>query len=490
MRLVIPRPELLVAQAAEQAYLAGAEGVPWECRVTIAGNSLAIERDTRESGYLHFPWLVPERGLVMLSSGALMERQRPYQLPVELARGTLNRLRNQSALWQTAGMVLPEAFQKLLHQATAAFALAATGQEDPLVAARHSDEAITVGLAAADVLSRDYSQQVVAIRRAQHASLGTLVAGRLHAPLAGEAAAHYLAAFNTAAIAPQWSEVEPQAGKYEWAALDAQVQWCRDNNLRIICGPLLQFDRHALPDWLFMDDDYDEVQTAALTYLDAVVQRYRGKVQLWNVTARMNQDGAFKYSEEQRLRLVVEAVDRVRNSDQRTPVIVSFDQPWGEYIARQDQELTPLNFADTLVRGELGLAGVGLEINYGYWPGGTLPRDPLEVSRLIDRWAQLGVPLVVSLAIPAAAAPDSRAQHPGRPLADLAARGLSPQWQQETADWLVPLLVAKQSVQALVWNHWQDDQPHEFAHAGLYDEAGQPRPSLPLLARIRKEIVG
>ena len=32
MRFVIPRPERLVAGAAEQAYLAGAEGIPWECR--------------------------------------------------------------------------------------------------------------------------------------------------------------------------------------------------------------------------------------------------------------------------------------------------------------------------------------------------------------------------------------------------------------------------------------------------------------------------
>jgi hypothetical protein len=161
-------------------------------------------------------------------------------------------------------------------------------------------------------------------------------------------------------------------------------------------------DKHALPDWLFLDDDFEEVQSSVLEFIEAVAQRYRGKVNLWHVAARMNQDGAFEYSEEQRLRLVVEAVDRVRSADPRTHQIVSFDQPWGEYIARKDQELTPLHFADTLVRGELGLAGVGLEINYGYWPGGTLPRDALEVSRHIDRWSQLGVPLMAFLSVPAA----------------------------------------------------------------------------------------
>src|SRR5262245_7018561 len=59
MRFVIPLPERLVPDAAEQAYLASQEGTPWECATTLAGVDLAIERETRESGYLYFPWNVP-----------------------------------------------------------------------------------------------------------------------------------------------------------------------------------------------------------------------------------------------------------------------------------------------------------------------------------------------------------------------------------------------------------------------------------------------
>ena len=161
-----------------------------------------------------------------------------------------------------------------------------------------------------------------------------------------------------------------------------------------------------LPDWLFLEDSYEEVHLSATKFIDAVVNRYRGKVQLWHVTARLNQDGAFAFAEEQRLRLVVDAVDRVRAVEARTPLVVSFNQPWAEYIARKDQELTPINFADTLIRGELGLAGIGLEIHYGYWPGGTMPRDAMDTSRLLDRWSQIGVPLMVFVsAAPAAWGP-------------------------------------------------------------------------------------
>src|SRR5688500_4369901 len=102
MRLVIPQPQRLAPAAAEQAYLAGAEGIPWECVTALSGQALTIERDTRESGYLYFPWNVPGRGIVILCSGSLMERPKPYHLPVELARGTLNRLRNQIGVWEMA----------------------------------------------------------------------------------------------------------------------------------------------------------------------------------------------------------------------------------------------------------------------------------------------------------------------------------------------------------------------------------------------------
>jgi hypothetical protein len=204
----------------------------------------------------------------------------------------------------------------------------------------------------------------------------------------------------------------------------------------------------------------------------------------------MNQEGAFGYSEEHRLRLVVEAVDRIRAVDTRAPLVVSFNQPWAEHIARKDQELTPLHFADTLVRGELGLAGVGLEIHYGYWPSGTLPRDALEVSRHIDRWSQIGVPLMVFVSVPSSMGLDPYARHPARPLVDLWPGGVSPAWQQNVARSLLSVLLAKHTVQAIVWDPWQDNLPHELASSGLYDLQGKPKPALQTFTEVKKEMLG
>ena len=103
-------------------------------------------------------------------------------------------------------------------------------------------------------------------------------------------------------------------------------------------------------------------------------------------------------------------IETVREtSSARTPVVISFDQPWAEYLATNDYDLSPLHFADALVRAELGVGGVALEMNLGYWPGGCLPRDLLAISRHLDRWSLLGIPLIVYLTMPSSADHDPQA---------------------------------------------------------------------------------
>jgi hypothetical protein len=120
------------------------------------------------------------------------------------------------------------------------------------------------------------------------------------------------------------------------------------------------------------------------------------------------------------------------------------------------------------------LAGIGLELNVGYWPGGTLPRDLLEISLQIDRWAMLGMPLVVSLTAPSSGEKDPQAVSPAVALGDGTPEGLSTQSQKALVENVVPLLLAKQCVQGVIWNQLHDGSPHEFPHGGLFDAQDGP----------------
>lgn len=148
--------------------------------------------------------------------------------------------------------------------------------------------------------------------------------------------------------------------------------------------------------------------------------------------------------------------------DPATPLFVSFDQPWAETMATQPTDLAPLHLADALVRAELGLTAVGLEINLGSGPNPTLPRDLLEISRQIDRWSTLGLPLIVLL---------SATQEAARP---------------SQVDALVSMLLAKSVVQVIVWNRCFVDQTSPVPEVGLFDADGKAAPALETFRQLRE----
>ncbi len=244
-------------------------------------------------------------------------------------------------------------------------------------------------------------------------------------------------------------------------------------------------DPAALPDWLYLfDDDFESVLDFASALVRAAVERYRGKVDAWICAGRVNTAEVLSLREQQRLRLVARSVELTRALDPDTPALVSFDQPWAEYMRQRHADFPPLHFADTLVRAGVELSGLMLEMNVGYFPGGTLPRHAVEFNRQLDMWSLLGLPLWLSLCAPSATADDPRAQKkvslpPGVWTAAV---------QQAFAARFVPLALAKPVVQGVFWNQLRDNQPHDFPHGGLLDAHGKAKPALSTLAAIRKRI--
>ncbi|MEM9659765.1 MAG: hypothetical protein AAF961_15495, partial [Planctomycetota bacterium] len=249
----------------------------------------------------------------------------------------------------------------------------------------------------------------------------------------------------------------------------------------------LQMDDRGVPDWIYLwEDDHENLARMMMDHVRAVVSRYAGRVHLWHVASRVNNGRLLSLDEEHRLNLVAQAVQVVRKIDPRTPTVVSFDQPWGEYMTERDEDLAPLHYADALVRADLGVSGFGLEINAGYWPGGSAHRPAFEYGRLIDQWSLLGLPLMILLNT--ADRPDSD---------PLAARAIDSEIASPAADaqqdpqlvWasaVVPLLLARMSVQVVLWNQLADDVPHEFPNGGLFDAEGAAKPTLALLRDLRK----
>ena len=484
MRFVVAPPNQVTAAMAQQAYLSGMEGSPWGVHTTHTNGELVLERFVGDSGNLHIPWPVAGRGQIGLSTTSLMERPEPYYLPLELARGKISQIRDQQAEWETKGLQVPDAVTQAVRQATGYLGQAVQGAPGSLESAELAQRALETALAAADLLAECYAEQALASRQRASPRLPTLLGARLGlGPLDDPIAAKYLETFNAAIVPFCWRQIETSEETHSWDLSDQQVAWCRGRGLSVYGGPLIQLDPRTTPDWLCLcEGDFESLVQFASEFIQATVTRYRGQVGMWVCAGRVNTATAVALSEEEKVKLAARAVELTRTLDPDTPIAVSFDQPWAEYLGRSAMEFPPLHFADALVRADLGVRALMLEINLGYHPGGTLLRDPLELSRQMDDWAFLGVPLCPLVTVPSATDEDPQAQRRARPA--------SSHWDLKAqADWVrrcVPLLVAKPYVQGVFWGQLDDSQPHEFPHGGLFDSGGRPKPALAHLAGLRR----
>lgn len=488
MRFHAPSPDQLLPQAVEHAYLAGMEAIPWRCSNSWSDGVLSICRAVSDSGNLYIPWDVPGHGHRMLSTCTLVERAQPYCLITELARGCVNQARNLIAEQESIGWSVAPEIADRCHAASSAFIGAVTGAAD-----RRSGALAAIGLAQ-DVTSavcRSWGPRLIAVSNEAGERTPTLLATQVEPePLAEPIMQSLRAAFHAVSVPLRWRHLEPSPGRIDLVSATAEIDRWRRAGMRILGGPLIQMDPLSLPEWVSAwRNDYTAFEEAATRYVQAIAESLDPLVDIWVCAGRLNLAGTLDFTEEQRLRLSVALIEAIRQVAPRTPLIVSFDQPWAEYLAREDQDLSPLHFADALVRAELGVAGVGLELNLGYWPHGTLPRDLLAISHQLDRWSLLGIPLVAFLTMPSGVGHDPQVVGDRRVIPDTA-NGLAPAaMDQGHAEHLVPLLLSKSAVKAVVWNQFSDAHPHAFPHGGLLDTDGQPKPILSLLTSLRRQFL-
>jgi hypothetical protein len=306
-------------------------------------------------------------------------------------------------------------------------------------------------------------------------------------PLALPQQQQFLTAFNGAAIPLQWRCIEPEEGDYRWETYDAQVEWALANNLMLRGGPLVDLSPNGLPKWLSQwENDYWNLQSFVCDFIETVMSRYLGKIRTWEVAARPNAGGALALTEENRLTVVAKILEVARQVDQEGQFLIRIDQPWGEYQARGQHKLSPVQFADALVRAGMDLSAINLEIGVGFSPMGSPSRDLIDFSRMIDQWSLLGLPLQVTLAFP------SGTDHDANQTTDLEVDARSwkiPVSEEAQARWIddyLPLLLAKPAIVAVFWNHLSDAQPHRFPHAGLVRPDGSGKPSLASIVRQRE----
>ena len=226
---------------------------------------------------------------------------------------------------------------------------------------------------------------MLATRHQEEGKLGTRLAARLTRP-AGHLEAECRRSFNAVQLGLVWREIEPAESRYDWAAADAVVAAARGAGMPVTAGPVIDISPGMLPDWAAgWNGDLPTLAAFMCDFLETAIARYKGDVRRWVVCGGFNHADGLGLGDDDRLRLAARLFESASHIDPELDLVLSIAQPWGDYLVNDDQTISPLAFADDLIRTGLRVSAVELELRTGCVPRGSLPRDPLRPGPTASR---------------------------------------------------------------------------------------------------------
>ena len=440
-------------------HTVGLDGIPWPCKISIDGSTLTVNRNRNESGKTYIPYSFPIYGELLISTGTLPEREEPYWILMELARGTLNRLRNQLSIWKEGGLQMTPAIDDGVTQATSLLSKAITNVND-----KDRDEfsrlSLETTMDAIFELAKLFGTEVTKFRQ-------------------DNSEAHPFWMANTVS---HKQPIEKGLGCEGFDLVRASPKLLDQTNKqplskRAIDGPLLDASSCGMSEELKQMEDFEVRRNHILSTTREHMSQLSPVASLIHVVSGLNGMGHRNLSYPQQLEITTQLLQTVEESNQEIPTLVSFDFPWAERLASAVGGSHPLQIADALLRQGSQISFLGIEVNLGYWPGGSFMRDPIQWIDMLDVWTQLGLPLVVILRAPTWSTGGDEVT-----LGDVDEdqprhiNTFDRTNDRQRIDYLrtiLPMLVARPAVHGLIWSQWADDDDERYPHGGLENAAGE-----------------
>ena len=473
----IPLDWTLDPYHANSVHLVGLDGIPWPCRVSVSDPEgdqpriLTVTRNQEESGRLYLLYDFDKLGEHLICTGTLLpSNDEPYDLLIELARGTLNRMRNQMSIWEEGGLVVADSTRQKVNDATLELSTALFSNDQQVVdpSARKT---IETTMEAVYELADTFAKQISKFRRDRDELPQFWLANRIGTAQQFESSTKLpLSQLATGKLA-----IEPDSDP-----CSATQQQFESVARKVIVGPLLDASIGGFSESMMQLDDFLARKDRLLDNAELTLQSLPKNTALLHVVSGLNGTGHRNLSYPQQLQAAVDLLQVVEDSQTDIPTMVSFDFPWAERLAGAVGGTHPLQIADSLIRQGVEVSFLGLEINLDLWPNGSVVRDPLQWIDLVDIWAQLGLPMVLCLRAPCGGTADAK----GVDTRNQVCSNLTDQHRINFLKTVLPMMVARPSVHGLIFQQWQDSDDPRYPNAGIVNSDGAPKEIFQVLEAI------
>ncbi len=486
-------PELEV----DKMYLTSQEGQPVRARFQYAAETglLFCERRGQGLAALNLPWGIRGGGRLIMRTSLVPDREEPYLLTLEMARGHLADLWRKRDDWGYVYGGPTELVEKELRAVKVLLAQAETVQDAPIVASDLAEEALARAVSLGEEMALADAKNGLAARRRRgdlaHVDFGC------HWDLADGSPRvrdRFGDTFNSATIPFIWRAIEPREHEYAWKWYDDWVQWHEAKGIVIKGGSLVRFSEPQLPDWVWIwENDFETIRDSVFDHIEQCVRRYRGRVDYWDAVTGLHVENCMNFSLDRIIEITRVCCHAVKRTDPAAKVVLDLLYPWGEYYAVNQRSIWPYHYAEMCINAGVVFDVVGLQVFAGTAGQGYDCRDMLDLSDMLDHFGSLGKPVhVTAVGVPSAMTPDPEAAIGGVNHKAGAGGVWHKLWDESVqSDWVdefYRIAIGKPFVTAISWRDFSDHQPHYFPHGGLLRKDLHPKIAYHRLAGLRQEI--
>lgn len=475
------------------AYCIGADDVP--LRAEITGKKGVITCDKRAGGPagLVLLWKVEGVGEVMLETVRLMEREQPYVLTVELARGRLMRINAKLEDWGILDHEDGAAIAQTLDDARESL-IQALQADDANGASTWGDEALRQAVVASVELARVHADLFVTRRREtggfSRRVFGCSFHGDAVSPLACQ---RMKESFDFAMVPFVWSDIEPSEQKFQWDRLDAWVEALAKHGVPMHGAPLLSFAESQTPEWLHTwSQDFNTVRDLAFEHARRLMNRYGPHIQTWHVASGLHANTAFAFNFEQLMELTRMTSALANQLAPRGTTVLDIVAPWGEYYARNQRTIPPLLYAEMTVQSGIHFDAFGLQFFFGPGLDGMYVRDMFQISALLDHFLKFAKPVrITGIQVPSSVARSKSETETGHTPALNGGMWREPWSESVQADWLAQFLdvaLSKPFVESVAWHGLADHADQPVPHGAIMRSDLTPKAAAERLKQFRAEV--
>jgi GH35 family endo-1,4-beta-xylanase len=468
------------------AYVVGSDGVPLRADVDLRNNQIVCQKRADGPAGLAVLWPVAGCGQLLLETSRLLEREKPYSLPLELVRGRLMRINQKREDW---GLFDFEGFQPVAAEIDKARDLfvEAVKEDDAATQFRMAEKALQLSLLAGEKLSHFHADIFLTRRKQSHAFSRRTIGCAIDPHNTSEAYQRYLKEVCDFVHLPiSWRLLEPKQQEYNWRLFDTWIEWLTRNRIPVHAGPLVVFNESQLPDWLAMyETDFETVRNMIFDHVRRVVERYSNYVYHWDVISGVHSENTFNFSFEQLMEVTRVSAALVKQLAPRAQAVINLTSPWGEYYARNQRTIPPMLYADMVVQSGVGFDGLGAQFLFGAPTDGLFVRDMFQISDRLDRLGNFGKPVhLTAVQVPSSSTSDKAGSTGGswRKPWDEAVQA---QWIKE----FYAIALSKPFIESVTWHALADSPDNPvFPTGGLLNADMTPKLGYKALAAIRTQL--